>query len=81
MPTLSWLREDRPGSWGPSAPSANSVEARPIHVGPRVRRLGRATIRIDELERFTGIDTDGDGLADRVIVDISRHRLSCPDVG
>ena len=37
-----------------------------------------ATIRIHELERFTGVDTDGDGFADRVRVDFSKARLSCP---
>ena len=40
--------------------------------------VAQATIRIHELERFTGVDTDGDGFADRVRVDISRVRLSCP---
>jgi hypothetical protein len=40
--------------------------------------VGRATIRIHERERFTGIDTDGDGLADRVMVDVSGARLTCP---
>jgi hypothetical protein len=40
--------------------------------------VGGATIRIHELERFTGIDTDGDGFADRVRVDFSKVRLSCP---
>jgi hypothetical protein len=40
--------------------------------------VAQESIRIHELERFTGIDTDGDGSADRVTVDISRHRLSCP---
>jgi hypothetical protein len=40
--------------------------------------VGQATIRIHERERFTGIDTDGDGLADRVIVDVSGARLTCP---
>jgi hypothetical protein len=43
--------------------------------------IGEATIRIHELERFTGIDTDGDGLADRVKVDFSNVRLSCPALG
>lgn len=37
-----------------------------------------ATIRIRELERFTGVDTDGDGFAGRVRVDFSKARLSCP---
>ena len=41
-------------------------------------RVATATIRIHELERFTGFDTNGDGLADRVLVDISAHRLDCP---
>lgn len=41
--------------------------------------VGGATIRIHELERFTGIDTDGDGFADRVTVEFSKTRLSCPD--
>jgi hypothetical protein len=41
--------------------------------------VGQAQIRIHELERFTGIDTDGDGFADRVTVDFSRVRLSCPE--
>jgi hypothetical protein len=40
--------------------------------------VARASIRIHELERFTGIDTDGDGSADRVTVDLSRSRFSCP---
>lgn len=43
--------------------------------------VGQTRIRIHELERFTGIDTDGDGLADRVTVDFSRVRLSCPELG
>jgi hypothetical protein len=42
--------------------------------------VAQATIRIHELERFTGVDTDGDGFADRVKVDFSKVRLSCPDV-
>ena len=42
--------------------------------------VAQATIRIHELERFTGVDTDGDGLADRVNVDFYNARLSCPDV-
>jgi hypothetical protein len=40
--------------------------------------VAQESIRIHELERFTGIDTDGDGLADRVTVDFSRSRFSCP---
>ena len=40
--------------------------------------VAQESIRIHELERFTGIDTDGDGLADRVTVDFYRPRLSCP---
>lgn len=40
--------------------------------------VAQESIRIHELERFTGIDTDGDGLANRVTVDISETRLSCP---
>ena len=42
--------------------------------------VAQATIRIHELERFTGVDTDGDGFADRVRVDFSTARLSCPDM-
>jgi hypothetical protein len=42
--------------------------------------VAKATIRVQELERFTGVDTDGDGFADRVRVDFSRARLGCPDV-
>jgi hypothetical protein len=41
--------------------------------------VAQATIRIHELERFTGVDTDGDGFADRVRVDFYKPRLSCPD--
>jgi hypothetical protein len=40
--------------------------------------VGTARIRIHQLERFTGVDTDGDGFADRVTVDFSKGRLSCP---
>jgi hypothetical protein len=40
--------------------------------------VAEATIRIHEVERFTGVDTDGDGFADRVMVDFSEGRLSCP---
>jgi hypothetical protein len=40
--------------------------------------VAQESIRIHELERFTGTDTDGDGLADRLTVDFSKFRLSCP---
>jgi hypothetical protein len=40
--------------------------------------VAQATIRVQERERFTGIDTDGDGLADRVMVDVASVRLTCP---
>lgn len=40
--------------------------------------VAQATIRVHELERFTGVDTDGDGFADRVMVDFYKPRLSCP---
>jgi len=43
--------------------------------------VGQAQIRIHQRERFTGIDTDGDGLADRVMVDVSSGRLTCPNGG
>jgi hypothetical protein len=42
--------------------------------------VAQATIRIHELQHLTGVDTDGDGLADRVRVDFSKTRLSCPDM-
>jgi hypothetical protein len=40
--------------------------------------VAQATIRVHELERFTGVDTDGDGFADRVMVDFYKPQLSCP---
>jgi hypothetical protein len=42
--------------------------------------VGQTRMRLYELERFTGIDTDGDGLADRVKPDFSGSRLSCKEV-
>jgi hypothetical protein len=40
--------------------------------------VGSQMIRVHELERFVGIDTDGDGTPDDVKVEFSRPVLRCP---
>jgi hypothetical protein len=41
IPTLTWLPERPPGQLGTVGSFANSAEAQPIHVGPRLRLASR----------------------------------------